>query len=90
MLTQHQGGAGNFAEETQRISEAGKKGGKNSGTGLKNDREKSLTLAKKDSEWQLWRLTTGFTDESCCTGIAHMIPVPHQSTISSAALKTSS
>ncbi|MDF2784255.1 MAG: stress-induced protein [Pantoea eucrina] len=47
MLTQHQGGAGNFAEETRRISEAGKKGGQNSGIGLNNDREKYLTLAKK-------------------------------------------
>ena len=33
MAQQHRGGSGNFAEDKQRASEAGKKGGQNSHSG---------------------------------------------------------
>ena len=41
IMTQHRGGSGNFAEDKQRASEAGKKGGQNSGGNFKNDPQKA-------------------------------------------------
>jgi len=46
-MTQHRGGSGNFAEDKQRASEAGKKGGQNSGGSFSNDREKASDAGKK-------------------------------------------
>ncbi|WP_313084140.1 general stress protein, partial [Atlantibacter sp.] len=40
-MTQHRGGSGNFAEDKQRASDAGKKGGQNSGGNFKNDPQKA-------------------------------------------------
>ena len=40
-MTQHRGGSGNFAEDKERASEAGKKGGQHSGGNFKNDRNKA-------------------------------------------------
>ncbi|QDY41723.1 general stress protein [Candidatus Pantoea soli] len=49
-MTQHRGGSGNFAEDKQRASEAGKKGGQNSGGNFKNDREKASEAGKKGGQ----------------------------------------
>ena len=46
-MTQHRGGSGNFAEDKQRASEAGKKGGQNSGGSFKNDPQKASEAGKK-------------------------------------------
>ena len=46
-MTQHRGGSGNFAEDKQRASEAGKKGGQNSGSNFKNDPQKASEAGKK-------------------------------------------
>ena len=40
-MAEHRGGSGNFAEDREKASEAGKKGGKNSGGNFANDREKA-------------------------------------------------
>jgi len=45
-MTEHRGGSGNFAEDKQKASEAGKKGGQNSGGNFKNDREKASEAGK--------------------------------------------
>ena len=49
-MTQHRGGSGNFADDKQRASEAGKKGGQNSGGNFKNDREKASEAGKKGGQ----------------------------------------
>ncbi|MEG3110602.1 MULTISPECIES: KGG domain-containing protein [unclassified Pantoea] len=49
-MAEHRGGSGNFAENPQKASEAGKKGGQSSGGGggnFKNDREKASEAGKK-------------------------------------------
>lgn len=51
-MAEHRGGSGNFAEDKQKASEAGKKGGKSSGGSgsggnFKNDREKASEAGKK-------------------------------------------
>ena len=46
-MTQHRGGSGNFAEDKQRASEAGKKGGQNSGGNFKNEPQKASEAGKK-------------------------------------------
>ena len=49
-MTQHRGGSGNFAEDKERASEAGKKGGQHSGGNFKNDREKASDAGKKGGQ----------------------------------------
>ncbi|WP_286876535.1 MULTISPECIES: general stress protein [Pantoea] len=49
-MTQHRGGSGNFADDKQRASEAGKKGGQHSGGSFSNDREKASDADKKGSQ----------------------------------------
>ncbi|AIX75490.1 MAG: general stress protein [Mixta calida] len=49
-MTQHRGGSGNFAEDRQKASEAGKKGGQQSGGNFKNDREKASEAGKKGGQ----------------------------------------
>ncbi|ORM71436.1 stress-induced protein [Pantoea wallisii] len=50
-MTQHRGGSGNFADDKQKASEAGKKGGQSSGGGnFKNDREKASEAGKKGGQ----------------------------------------
>ncbi|MEM6050659.1 general stress protein [Erwinia sp. P7711] len=49
-MTEHRGGSGNFAENPEKASEAGKKGGKNSGGNFANDREKASEAGKKGGE----------------------------------------
>ncbi|MCE0491307.1 general stress protein [Pantoea sp. Mb-10] len=50
-MAEHRGGSGNFAEDKQKASEAGKKGGQHSSNGgggnFKNDREKASEAGKK-------------------------------------------
>ncbi|GME46937.1 stress-induced protein [Pantoea agglomerans] len=47
-MAEHRGGSGNFADNPQKASEAGKKGGQSSGSGnFKNDREKASEAGKK-------------------------------------------
>jgi len=50
IMTEHRGGSGNFAEDKQKASEAGKKGGQNSGGNFKNDREKASEAGKKGGQ----------------------------------------
>ncbi|MBV4366930.1 general stress protein [Erwinia sp. BNK-24-b] len=50
-MTQHRGNSGNFAEDREKASEAGKKGGQSSGSGsFKNDREKASEAGKKGGQ----------------------------------------
>ncbi|EHS4532916.1 general stress protein [Cronobacter sakazakii] len=46
-MAQHRGGSGNFAEDRGRASEAGRKGGQNSGGNFKNDRERAAEAGRK-------------------------------------------
>lgn len=50
MAEQHRGGSGNFADDKQKASEAGKKGGKHSGSGLKEDHERATDAGRKGGE----------------------------------------
>ncbi|WP_410012508.1 general stress protein [Sodalis sp. C49] len=49
-MTEHRGGSGNFAEDREKASQAGKKGGQNSGGNFKNDREKASEAGKKGGQ----------------------------------------
>lgn len=49
-MAEHRGGSGNFAEDREKASEAGKKGGKNSSGNFANDREKASEAGKKGGE----------------------------------------
>ncbi|HTO20543.1 MAG TPA: general stress protein [Pseudomonas sp.] len=49
-MAQHQGGKGNFAEDPQRASEAGKKGGQASGGNFKNDPQRASEAGKKGGQ----------------------------------------
>lgn len=46
-MANHRGGAGNFAEDRERASEAGRKGGQHSGGTLKNDPQRASEAGKK-------------------------------------------
>lgn len=47
---EHRGGSGNFAEDRERASEAGQKGGQQSGGNFANDREKASEAGRKGGE----------------------------------------
>ncbi|MCP1436610.1 general stress protein YciG [Erwinia persicina] len=49
-MAEHRGGSGNFAEDREKASEAGKKGGQNSAGNFANDREKASEAGKKGGE----------------------------------------
>ena len=49
-MAEHRGGSGNFAEDREKASEAGKKGGQNSGGNFANDREKASEAGKKGGQ----------------------------------------
>jgi general stress protein YciG len=49
-MTKRRGGKSNFAEDPQRASEAGKKGGKNSGGNFKNNRERAVEAGRKGGQ----------------------------------------
>ncbi|NDL61971.1 general stress protein [Acerihabitans arboris] len=46
-MTEHRGGSGNFAEDRERASEAGKKGGQHSGGNFKNDPRRASEAGEK-------------------------------------------
>lgn len=46
-MAAHRGGSGNFAEDPQRASEAGRKGGQVSGGNFKNDPQKAAEAGRK-------------------------------------------
>jgi uncharacterized protein len=45
--TEHRGGSGNFAEDPQRASEAGREGGKQSGGNFANDPQRASEAGRK-------------------------------------------
>ncbi len=49
-MAEHRGGSGNFAEDREKASEAGKKGGQHSAGNFANDREKASEAGKKGGE----------------------------------------
>ncbi|MDU2940810.1 MAG: general stress protein [Enterobacteriaceae bacterium] len=49
-MAEHRGGSGNFAEDREKASEAGKKGGQQSGGNFANDREKASEAGKKGGQ----------------------------------------
>ncbi|EPY9616133.1 general stress protein [Enterobacter cloacae] len=46
-MANHRGGLGNFAEDRERASEAGRKGGQHSGGNFKNDPQRASEAGKK-------------------------------------------
>ncbi|POP45820.1 stress-induced protein [Superficieibacter electus] len=46
-MANHRGGSGNFAENRERASEAGRKGGQQSGGNFKNDPQRASEAGKK-------------------------------------------
>ena len=49
-MANHRGGSGNFAEDRDRASEAGRKGGQQSGGNFKNDPQRASEAGKKGGE----------------------------------------
>ncbi len=48
--SEHRGGSGNFAEDRERASEAGHKGGQQSGGNFANDPERAAEAGRKGGE----------------------------------------
>lgn len=46
-MANHRGGSGKFAEDRERASEAGRKGGQHSGGNFKNDPQRASEAGKK-------------------------------------------
>ncbi|HDZ0907524.1 TPA: general stress protein [Klebsiella pneumoniae] len=46
-MANHRGGSGNFAEDRERASEAGRKGGQHSGGNFKNDPQRASEAGRK-------------------------------------------
>lgn len=49
-MANHRGGSGNFAEDRERASEAGRKGGQHSGGNFKNDPQRASEAGKKGAK----------------------------------------
>lgn len=49
-MTEHRSGAGNFAEDRQKASDAGRKGGQHSGGNFKNDPQRASEAGKKGGQ----------------------------------------
>ncbi|MTD37984.1 stress-induced acidophilic repeat motif-containing protein [Erwinia sp. CPCC 100877] len=49
-MAQHRGGSGNFAEDSKKASEAGRKGGQHSGGNFKNDPQRASEAGRKGGE----------------------------------------
>ncbi|MCP8467581.1 general stress protein [Pseudomonas sp. ZM23] len=49
-MAEHRGGKGNFAEDPERASEAGKKGGQQSGGNFKNDPQRASEAGRKGGQ----------------------------------------
>lgn len=45
-MAEHRGGSGNFAEDREKASEAGRKGGQHSGGNFKNDPQRASEAGK--------------------------------------------
>lgn len=55
-MAEHRGGSGNFAEDKEKASEAGRKGGQHSGGNFKNDPQRASEAGKKRwPEQPQWR-----------------------------------
>lgn len=50
MAEQNRGGSGNFAEDREKASEAGRKGGQHSGGNFKNDPQRASEAGKKGGQ----------------------------------------
>ena len=50
MAEQHRGGSGNFAQDREKASEAGRKGGQHSGGNVKNDPQRASEAGKKGGQ----------------------------------------
>lgn len=46
-MAEHRGGSGNFAEDREKASDAGRKGGQHSGGNFKNDPQRASEAGKK-------------------------------------------
>lgn len=46
-MVEHRGGSGNFAEDREKASDAGRKGGQHSGGNFKNDPQRASEAGKK-------------------------------------------
>ncbi|EAT4307173.1 stress-induced acidophilic repeat motif-containing protein [Salmonella enterica] len=49
-MAEHSGGSGNFAENREKASEAGRKGGQHSGGNFKNDPQRASEAGKKGGQ----------------------------------------
>ncbi|MDC4653216.1 general stress protein [Acinetobacter baumannii] len=49
-MAEHRGGSANFAEDKEKASEAGRKGGQHSGGNLKNDPQRASEAGKKGGQ----------------------------------------
>ncbi|MGX5009932.1 general stress protein [Enterobacter asburiae] len=49
-MAEHRGGYGNFAEDRDKASEAGRKGGQHSGGNFKNDPQRASEAGKKGGQ----------------------------------------
>ncbi|XIY52510.1 general stress protein [Escherichia coli] len=47
---EHRGGSGNFAEDREKASDAGRKGGQHSGGNFKNDPQRASEAGKKGGQ----------------------------------------
>lgn len=47
-MAEHRGGSGNFAENREKASEAGRKGGQHSGGNFKNDPQRASEAGKNE------------------------------------------
>lgn len=59
-MANHRGGSGNFAEDRERASEAGRKGGQHSGGNFKNDPQRASEAGKKGG-----KIATATTNRNC-------------------------
>ncbi|CDL36104.1 general stress protein [Citrobacter freundii] len=59
-MANHRGGSGNFAEDRERASEAGRKGGQHSGGNFKNDPQRASEAGKKGA-----KIATATTNRNC-------------------------
>ncbi len=49
-MAEHRGGSGNFSQDREKASEAGRKGGQHSGGNFKNDPQRASEAGKKREE----------------------------------------
>lgn len=67
-MAEHRGGSGNFAENREKASEAGRKGGQQSGGNFKNDPQRASEAGKKKAA----RIATAAAVNPAITNIAVM------------------